>query len=232
MNQSVVHELLALELLMVILENPTNDSVEVAVSFIKTIGATLQEISPQGLHSVFERLRAILHEGEIEKRCQFIIEGLFAVRKAGFVKSGFPSLPSELDLVEEEDQITHEIGLDEDLNPEMPLDVFKFDPEYEAHDKDYENIKREILGGDSEDESGGGGDGEDDSESEEDEEEEEEGKMNITDMTETNEVNLRRTIYLTIMSSLDFEEAGHKLLNIKINEGKTHCFLIWLTVRF
>jgi pre-mRNA-splicing factor CWC22 len=27
-------------------------------------------------------------------------------------------------------------------------------------------------------------------------------------------VNLRRTIYLTIMSALDFEEAGHKLLKM------------------
>lgn len=146
LNQGVVHELLALELLMVILENPTNDSVEVAVSFIKTIGATLQEISPKGLHSIFERLRAILHEGEIEKRCQFIIEGLFAVRKAGFVKSGYPALPDDLDLIEDEDQITHEIGLDEQLDPEMALDVFKFDPSYENHEKEYEVIKREILG--------------------------------------------------------------------------------------
>jgi len=44
--------------------------------------------------------------------------------------------------------------------------------------------------------------------------------MDITDMKETNEINLRRTIYLTIMLSLDFEQAGHKLLNIKISEGQ------------
>lgn len=50
MNQGVAHELLALELLMVILEKPTNDSIEVAVDFTKEIGATLQELSPQGLH--------------------------------------------------------------------------------------------------------------------------------------------------------------------------------------
>lgn len=40
-------------------------------------------IRVQGLHSVFERFRGILHEGEIDKRVQFMIEGLFAVRKAG-----------------------------------------------------------------------------------------------------------------------------------------------------
>jgi hypothetical protein len=33
-------------------------------------------------------------------------------------------------------------------------------------------------------------------------------------VTETDVVNLRRTIYLTIMSALDFEEAGHKLLKM------------------
>jgi hypothetical protein len=33
-------------------------------------------------------------------------------------------------------------------------------------------------------------------------------------------VNLRRTIYLTIMSSLDFEEAGHKLMKIPMGPGQ------------
>ena len=44
--------------------------------------------------------------------------------------------------------------------------------------------------------------------------------MQIKDETETNLVNLRRTIYLTIMSSVDFEEAGHKLLKIKLEPGQ------------
>ena len=44
----------------------------------------------------------------------------------------------------------------------------------------------------------------------------EEARQEIEDATQTNLVNLRRTIYLTIMSSLDFEEAGHKLLKIQM----------------
>ncbi|XP_028115201.1 pre-mRNA-splicing factor CWC22 homolog [Camellia sinensis] len=44
--------------------------------------------------------------------------------------------------------------------------------------------------------------------------------MEIKDETGTNPVNLRRTIYLTIMSSVDFEEAGHKLLKIKLEPGQ------------
>ena len=40
------------------------------------------------------------------------------------------------------------------------------------------------------------------------------------DNTETNLINLRRTIYLTIMSSMDFEEAGHKLMKIELAPGQ------------
>ncbi|KAH0687717.1 hypothetical protein KY284_018270 [Solanum tuberosum] len=44
--------------------------------------------------------------------------------------------------------------------------------------------------------------------------------MEIEDETETNLINLRRTIYLTIMSSAEFEEAGHKLLKIRLQPGQ------------
>ena len=39
--------------------------------------------------------------------------GLFAIRKSGF--KDFPAIPKELDLVEREDQITFEIGLEEEV---------------------------------------------------------------------------------------------------------------------
>lgn len=39
---------------------------------------------PSLIVGVFERFRGILHEGEIDKRVQFLIEGLFAIRKAKF----------------------------------------------------------------------------------------------------------------------------------------------------
>ena len=41
------------------------------------------------------------------------LEGLFAIRKSGF--KDYPAIPKELDLVEREDQITFEIGLDEEV---------------------------------------------------------------------------------------------------------------------
>ena len=82
---------------------------EIAVNFVKEVGQLLEELSPQGLHAIFERFRGILHEGDIDKRVQYTIEGLFAVRKSGF--KDYQAIPKELDLVEREDQITFEIGM-------------------------------------------------------------------------------------------------------------------------
>ncbi|KZV49715.1 hypothetical protein F511_30047 [Dorcoceras hygrometricum] len=218
-NQQVVHELIALELLTLLLERPTDDSVEVAVGFVTECGAMLQDLSPRGLHGIFERLRGILHEGEIDKRVQFIIEGLFALRKAKF--QGYPAIRPELDLVEQEDQLTHEISLLDEIDPEIALDIFKPDPQFSENEKRYEDLKKQILGEESEDEANSdAADSDDEDDEDEESEEEDEEQMKINDETETNLVNLRRTIYLTIMSSVDFEEAGHKLLKIKLEPGQ------------
>ena len=45
-------------------------------------------------------------------------------------------------------------------------------------------------------------------------------KEGIEDKTSTNLVNLRRTIYLSIMNALNYEEAVHKLLKVQIQEGE------------
>ncbi|XP_066161492.1 LOW QUALITY PROTEIN: uncharacterized protein [Oryza sativa Japonica Group] len=218
-NQQVIaHELVALELLTVLLENPTDDSVEVAVGFVKECGAMLQDLSPQGLHAIFERFRGILQEGEIDKRVQFLIEGLFAIRKAKF--QGFPAIRPELDLVEQEDQFTHEISLEDELDPETNLNVFRGNPNFAEDEKAYENLKRSILGAESSDDEEGSDDSSDEDAEEESDDEEDEEQMEIRDQTETNLINLRRTIYSTIMSSVDFEEAGHKLLKIKLEPGQ------------
>lgn len=52
-NQQVAHEIIALELLTILLENPTDDSVEVAVGFVKECGSILQDLSPKGLHGLY-----------------------------------------------------------------------------------------------------------------------------------------------------------------------------------
>eukprot|EP01042_Synura_sphagnicola_P004440 gene4440-5623_t len=227
-NHQVAHELLALQLLTVLLEEPTDDSVEIAVNFVKEVGQILEELSPQGLHAIFERFRGILHEGDIDKRVQYTIEGLFAIRKSKF--EDYPAIPKDLDLVEKEDQITFEIGLDDDIDKEEMLDIFRVDENFEENEKMWEEIKKEILGDEDEDENDGDGEGSDGDDGGNGEDGEHENnqvairndgakEQKITDLTEQDLVNMRRTIYLTIMSSVSFEECTHKLLKLQIPDG-------------
>ncbi|KAJ2873883.1 pre-mRNA-splicing factor cwc22, partial [Coemansia asiatica] len=253
-NQRVAHEVLAFQLVSLLLETPTDDSVEVAVAFMREVGAFLLDAAPRVLNAVFDTFRSILHEADIDKRVQYMIEVLFQVRRDGFKDS--PVIPEGLDLVEEEEQIVHEVALDDDdLEAHDELNVFAIDKDFAENEQKYNSIKSEILGesegsesgqdslSDSESESGSESGTEGDSESDasdgdgdhdhDHDHNHDDGKVNgqtkptsaqsvqkIHDLTETELVTLRRTIYLAIMSSLSFEEASHKLLQIKINPGE------------
>lgn len=221
-NQNVAHEVLCLEMLTLLLERPTDDSVEVAISFLKECGLKLTEVSPRGINAIFERLRNILHESEIDKRVQYMIEVMFAIRKDGF--KDHPIIPDGLDLVEEEDQFTHMLPLEDDYNTEDILNVFKLDPNFLENEEKYKSIKREILdegSSDSGDDAGGSGDDEDDDEDEDVAAGDEQEKVTIIDQTEVNLVAFRRTIYLAIQSSLDYEECAHKLIKMDFPESQT-----------
>ncbi len=68
-------------MLALLLDKPTDDSVEVAVSFLKECGQRLGEIAPKPFNGVFDVFRSILNEGTIDKRVQYLIENLFIIRK-------------------------------------------------------------------------------------------------------------------------------------------------------
>ncbi|OAA34538.1 Armadillo-type fold protein [Metarhizium rileyi] len=214
-NQQVQHEMLAGQILMLLLNRPTDDSVEIAVGFCREVGQYLENMQPSISAIVFDQFRNILHEAGIDKRTQYMIEVLFQVRKGNF--KDHPAIREELDLVEEEDQITHRTELDGKLDVQDGLNVFKFDPDWEENEDAYKKLKAEILGEGSDYEDDDDADGD---ESSEDEEEEETKVMEIKDQSNTDLVNLRRTIYLTIMSSADPEEAVHKLMKIKLPVGQ------------
>jgi pre-mRNA-splicing factor CWC22 len=177
----VAHEIVALQILILLLERPTDDSIEIAVGFMREVGAFLAENVSKGNASVFERFRAVLNEGSISQRVQYMIEVLMQVRKDKYKDN--PILPEGLDLVMEEEQITHQVTLDEELQVQDSLstlrlpsltrillsfliDIFKFDPNFLENEEKYRQVKAEILGEDSDDESGS----EEDEEDEEDEE--------------------------------------------------------------
>ncbi|KAI0831662.1 armadillo-type protein [Trametes gibbosa] len=216
-NQAVAHEIIALQILVLLLERPTDDSIEIAVGFMREVGAFLAENSPKANATVYERFRAVLNEGSISHRVQYMIEVLMQVRKDKYKDN--PVIPEGLDLVEEDEQITHQIQLEEELQVQEGLNIFKFDANFLDNEERYKQIKAEILGEGSSDEDESGSE----EESEEDEQDEEaaaEEKQGIEDRTQTNLINLRRIIYLTIMNALNYEEAVHKLLKVQIKEGQ------------
>ncbi|KAK6209512.1 MIF4G domain-containing protein [Colletotrichum tabaci] len=213
-NHQVAHERLAGQMLLLLLHKPTDDSVEIAVNFMREVGQHLQDMQPAIALAVWDQLRNVLHEADIDKRVQYMIEVLFQVRKDSFKDN--PPIKEELDLVEEEDQITHMVDLDGDIDVQDSLNIFKYDPQWEEHEEAYKKLKAEILGEGSDYDD----DDEDDDESDEEEENEEEKAMEIKDQSNTDLVNLRRTIYLTVMSSIDPEEAVHKLLRVNLPAGQ------------
>ncbi|KAG5437092.1 hypothetical protein PCANB_001213 [Pneumocystis canis] len=190
-NHQVAQELVALEILALLLERPSNDAIEVAVGFMREVGAYLADVSPRGSNAVFERFRAILHEGAIEKRVQYMIEVLFQVRRDKYKDN--PIIPDGLDLVEDGDQITHMLSLNDELDVQEGLGIFKYDPNWQENEDQYKRIKEEILGEDSDEPS--------DNESISDSEDEQQcdDKIYIKDETNQTLINLRRTIYLTII---------------------------------
>ena len=250
-NQRVAHEILALEILTLLVESPTDDSVEVAIAFLKECGMKLTEVSSKGIGAIFEMLKNILHEGKLDKRVQYMIEVVFQVRKDGF--KDHQSVIESLELVEEDDQFTHLLMLDDATNTEDMLskliyvlnlidliyflvsDAFKFDEEYAVNEEKYKDLSKEILGSDASDSEGsssenGSGSDSDSSDSDDDDNKEDKAKADdIIDNTETNLIALRRTIYLTINSSLDYEECAHKLMKMQLKPGQEielcHMFL-------
>jgi pre-mRNA-splicing factor CWC22 len=121
-NQAVAHEIIALQILVLLLERPTDDSIEIAVGFMREVGAFLAENSPKANATVFERFRAVLNEGSISHRVQYMIEVLMQTRKDKYKDN--PILPEGLDLVEEEEQITHQIQLEEELQIQEGLSAY------------------------------------------------------------------------------------------------------------
>ncbi|EAN34440.1 MIF4G domain protein [Theileria parva strain Muguga] len=230
-NQKIAHEILALQLLAILLEKPTDDSVELALEFLRDVGNFLHENCKQGLDSVFDRLKSILQCGLVDKRTQYSIEALWKHWRNGFTEY---KIPKELDLLEEEDQITHDIDfLDQTITGDEMLNIFQpVEPEvYNLENLKWNKIKQELTGAHTDSESDTSEDSEYDTVESDtvdnldtvDNDTVDNDTVNtvergIKDYTEQELVNLRKTIYLCIMSSLNYEECVHKILKLNIED--------------
>ena len=225
-NFRLAGHLLALEVATLLLENPTDDSVQIAVGLIKECGQTLERDCPKASECIYGRFREILMQDHLAMHTQFTIESLFAVRKAKF--KDYPAMKAELDLVEDEDFITHEISLDDpQIDTQESLNFFQPRENWADLCREHQEIKQEILGDSSEEQPLDDSElGELSTQSEAKAQSTKETPPTTTtttlivqDQTGAALTSLRKSIYLTIMSSIDFEETVHKILKLSIPQG-------------
>jgi pre-mRNA-splicing factor CWC22 len=223
-NQRVISEQVILQVVTIFLERMSSDSVKICCQLLFECGAALSTLSTKGTFFVFERLRHILQENLVDSRVQYTIESLFEARRNKFV--AYPAIIPDLDLVDESDKVTHEVDVIEgEIDGEETLNIFKaVDPQTDAQEaENWRSVSQEILGV-----SDDVGQYEEEIEEEEIKLEAEKAIERISDMTEQDTINLKKTIYLAIMSSANFEESVHKILSLNLRQGQEREVVVML----
>lgn len=230
---------LIIQIVNELMEKPTNFSVKLVVDVFENIGPFIYDENPSWFDSVKDTLRSVMNENIVNDRIQFSIENLFNVLKEKI--DLYDGIESDLDLVDEDDCVVHQINLKDKNSTDSQFDVFHFDENYKESNEKYRALKTEILGSDDEDgeddqtsgldtnETGNNEDHNSDFSSDNENIDEsddedidnsnnlmEKGKLTvqIKDLTEQELTNFQKNVYLTIMSSMSPEEVTHKLLRL------------------
>lgn len=222
-NQNMADAVVPLEIMVLLADSPTNDAVELLVAMMRACGALLLESEPEVVDGIFGMLRNLVHEGEVDARVQYAVDGLFALRRREFDHAD--PVPAALDLVPEEESIVHVASLKGELETNPGLDFFHYDEEWEASELLFLQLRKEILGQDdallyqdagSEDEAVQSSPEPTDESYKQSAVEAHAAKTAAVgsspkDMTEDDLVAFRRKVYLTVMSAASYEECAHKL---------------------
>ncbi|EMD49356.1 pre-mRNA-splicing factor cwc22, putative [Entamoeba histolytica HM-3:IMSS] len=212
-NQQVCSVTLPLQILIQLMKNPTDENIEKVVTLLLNVGEYFDSIIKGKIQPIYEQLRGIVSRKKASERICFKINQLLNERRNGFIN--YPSVIEELDLIEDEDKITHTVDLTTPLNTMDELNLFKFDEEFEQNERKWEIKKAEIIGEESEEEE------DDDNQIQEQQKTKEETEIEkFDDQTGAEEIFLKKKIYITIMSCYNFEECVHKLLSLKLREGE------------
>ncbi|KAL3622336.1 hypothetical protein CASFOL_033747 [Castilleja foliolosa] len=125
-NQEVVYEVVALDVMLLLLGNPSSDNIRVAVNFCFECGRFLLICAPRRtLDEIFREFNHLVKKGGLTKSDKVLILRLVVARKLGFKR--YPCIRDELDLVDDGDQVTHEVSLLHDISHETSLDYFDLD---------------------------------------------------------------------------------------------------------
>eukprot|EP00760_Papus_ankaliazontas_P038700 PhM_4_TR9250/c0_g1_i1/m.76933/K13100/CWC22; pre-mRNA-splicing factor CWC22 len=231
---NVLDDLLLFEVIMMLVQVPTDDSVETAAGILKQTFRYLSRSSPCSFQAILERCRQILQSGTLGLRATTILNDMFKFIQDN-VGVEADVIPEELDLVDAEMQQPHEISLDDvdSVDVEEKLDYFRADPDYLANQDAYRAEVLEMLGvdvfaADSAGDDGDAGPPQDDDnmpppESDDEGEEPQRQSAAPTAPTSTTavrnsvltgdeEIAFRKRMALIIQGSMNPEECAHKLI--------------------
>ncbi|XP_037958156.1 putative uncharacterized protein DDB_G0282133 [Teleopsis dalmanni] len=208
-NQKVAHGVLGFELLTLLIETPTDDSVEIAIDFLKQCGIRLSEVSITAVDSAFKSLKNALVKSKLHKRIQYMIEGIFQIRKNGF--RNHPPIIKKLDLVEDMDQFTHRLVLNPPERYET-AEAFSNDDEYKSNEKVYKTPLSSSSSHHSKDRTSDRFDNSDSNNSSSSNDDNDDGNKNRQKII----ISFHRTIYLLIKSTKDYEECVHMIMELNL----------------
>lgn len=221
-KQQVVGELLVLEFLMICLVDPSDGSVELAVETLRECAGALSERAPKACESIFQKLRGLLHEGSVGQRAQAMIEGVMSIRKKRL--DGADILDPRLDLLHDDDIITHFPSLYDERGPDLQREcnTLQMDPNFLENEKEYDEIRKIILGAEYDDVIATHGVEVTATQNEnlkegitnvrDQAEQERPVAQKTKDMTGSELVEFRRSVYLIFSSGISYEEWAHKVL--------------------
>lgn len=237
--QYVQADLLILKMLSCLLVSksdvPSSKHIEVAAALFRECFRFLEENNPEAFTMVLEPIRELVRTRKVDFKSECVLDGLLrSVRDWQTAKERESILRPELEIVLPEDQHTHQIDLEDEIDIEQKADNYVFDPDWQEHEDQYDALKQQMLGED---------DGavidqriveqmEKDAQRAEEDEVEQRlerigGKELVTNdatevpqktsgaqeaLSEEQVVAVRKHIFLQIRSSMRAEEIAHKLL--------------------
>lgn len=186
-TRGLVEDILVFQIFQVLLDkDPTPRAVQLAVLMLQAAAGYLEQHSRPAVDMVFGRLRDMLQLGVVPTSLQRLITEAMRQRRDGFPKppAGPETEPIFVDLAQE-------------ASPQSELNHYRFDPDYEATQKEFEALQAQIF-----------------PVSEPQAQAEAEAADPVTDMTSAALLHDQKSIYLTIMSSMSADEAVHKLAQL------------------
>ncbi|SCU86915.1 LANO_0C09560g1_1 [Lachancea nothofagi CBS 11611] len=197
-NYDVAHEIVVLQVLHVIMEHPNSHSIRLAIEVLRQCGRELSAVAKTAHDLVYESIRTHVQDNNADKNMRKEFDMLFELRKRDY-----HTAVKKIRLPRHEPLI-HTFLIDFDgnlLQPNENLDEFIYDQDFSAKEDEFEAIKLNQAFY----------------------EEKPIEKTNITnfnDKTQSQELEFKKKVYLTLKGSLSGDEAAHKLLKLRIPDDE------------